>query len=159
MNDNNIMLQKARKDDCRDLWAWRNHQEVLRWSFHPERVKYITHWRWFKQKIRDRNTIIYIARNGKREKIGQVRFEAKENKKVYININLNPDFFGRSLGNKVIKMATELFMKERVWVKKVIAEIMDGNVVSKKAFEKAGYVFLYNTWKQDEPIAVYEMVK
>ena len=144
-----ISLRKANNNDCYDIWMWRNTPEARRGSFNKEYIEYGKHRVWFERKLKDKKTTIYIAENNKKEKIGQVRFEIKRKKSVFINTNLNPRFFGKSFGNKIIKIATEVFMKEKPYIKEIIAEILIENIVSQKAFKKAGYVFSHNTTKND----------
>lgn len=152
----NPRLRHAQEDDCYDLWIWRNHPEARKWSFNKEEIEYKRHKEWFAKKMKDRKTKIYIAENRKGDKVGQVRFETRGEDLAYININLNPRFFGKGLGNKIIKVATEVFKGANPDVKEVVAEIVDRNILSKKAFQKAGYVFSHNTFKQGKKTVVYK---
>lgn len=136
----NIKIRPATNDDCFDLWLWRNHPKVREMTFNSKEIDYTTHIKWFSQKIKDENVRIYIADSEEGEKLGQVRFEVDKECRSLISINLNPDFFGKGLGNKIIKKATDFFLEEKTDVKEIIAEIIEENTVSKKAFEKAGYL-------------------
>ena len=127
------------KNDSESLWRWRNHSEVRKWCFDTAKINYITHKKWFDRKVKEEATKVYIAENEAMQKIGQVRFDIYEGNKAYINVNLNPDFFTKGLGNKVIKLGTEFFLGERKTVGEVKAEIVKENIASKKSFEKAGY--------------------
>ena len=154
--NNKITLRHADIKDCYDLWFWRNHPDVRRLSFEEEEIEYESHKKWFERRVRDKKTSIYIAKNLKREKVGQIRFEEKTNKLAYVNINLNPKFIGKGLGNKIIKIATKTFMKEKSNVKEIVAEIFAENVNSKKAFQKAGYMFSHDNLKDNMQIVVYK---
>jgi RimJ/RimL family protein N-acetyltransferase len=46
-------------------------------------------------------------------------------------------------------------MKERSNVKNIIAEIVAGNVISRKAFQKAGYVYSHNIQRKNKQITIY----
>jgi RimJ/RimL family protein N-acetyltransferase len=151
-----IKLREAIEDDCYDLWTWRNHIEVRKWCFDKKIVPFQEHEKWFIKKIQDKNIKMYIAENKNKEKLGQVRFEMDNNKSCIININLNPKFFSKGFGNKIIKTATEVFVKEKSKVKEVMAEIIHGNIASKKAFQKAGYIFSHNTLRGDKQIAIFK---
>ena len=155
--NNNIKLRKARKNDCYDLWIWRNHTEIRHWSFNREEIEYEKHREWFEKKIKDRDVNIYIAENIKEEKVGQIRFEINKKKLASVNINLNPKFFGKGLGSKIIRKGTESFLKENRNVKEVIAEILDENITSKKAFQKVGYNFSHNTFKGGKRVAIFKL--
>ncbi len=70
-----------------------------------------------------------------KEKIGAIRFE-RENSEVKTNVMLNPDFLGKGLGCKVIKLGVERFIKEKKADMQIIVEIKKGNIASIKAFGK-----------------------
>lgn len=154
-NFERITLRLATREDCRDLWIWRNHRDVRKWSFDTKPIEYDKHRTWFERKLREEKTRIYIAENKKGEKVGQIRFEMDKGKLAYINVNLNPEFFGKGLGNKIIKIATEVFMKENSNAKEIIAEVIDENIVSKKAFQKAGYIFSHGVIKKGKKISIF----
>ena len=154
-----IVLRRADKKDCRDLWAWRNHPEVRKWHFNAKIIEYKIHVKWFEGKIGSDNACIYIAENQKKEKTGQIRMEVGADRIAYVTIDLNPEFFGRGLGSKIIKMGTEVFMGENPRIRGMAAEICSENIASQKAFEKAGYAFSHNDLKKDRRIVVYRFKK
>jgi RimJ/RimL family protein N-acetyltransferase len=137
IDESKITLKKAGPNDMRELFNWRNHLEARRNSFNTNAVEWGEHKKWFKIKTKDPNTSIYIACLGS-YKIGSVRFEHKRDV-VAISIILNPDFFGKRLAAKVIRLATERFIKEKGREKAIVAEIKRENIASIKAFQKAGF--------------------
>lgn len=137
MKETRLKLKTATKNDCKDIWLWRNHPEARKNFFNPNPIPWKEHREWFYSKIKDEDTKIYIAVL-KKSKIGVIRFEIKGSL-VKVSINLNPDFFGKGLGHKVIRLGTEKFLKETKARKEIIAEIKRDNIVSRKAFVKAGY--------------------
>jgi len=146
----NITLSRASINDCRDLWLWRNHPGVRKNFFDSEPISWQEHERWFNSKNKDGNIRIYIAALGD-DKIGVIRFETA-NGQIKVSVNLNPDFFNRGLGSKIIKIGTGKFIKDTNAKKPIIAEIKKDNIASKKAFTKAGYTLVRD--KKDR--AVYE---
>jgi aminopeptidase-like protein len=155
-----INLRKAEEEkDSHDLWTWRNHPEVRKWCFSNSRIKYKDHAEWFRKTISSNKESIYIAENLKKEKIGQIRFKKYENSTARVNVNLNPLFLGKKYGSELIKKSTKIFFSENIETKKIIAEIMDNNVASKKAFEKAGYFFLKHINLQNKKNAIYSYTR
>ena len=154
-----IILRKATKEDCHDLWAWRNHPKVRKWHFNPRKIGYKTHIKWFEKKIRNGGARICIAENLKKEKLGQIRMEAGAGKSVYVTIDLNPQFFGRHIGARIIKMGTDAFMRENPNVGVMAAEICRKNIASQRAFEKAGYALSHSDIKKGRRIVVYKLGK
>ena len=62
-----------------------------------------------------------------------------KDKFVNASVNLNPLFFGRGLGRKIIALGSEKFFQEAGEGKPIVAEIKRDNIASQKAFTKAGY--------------------
>ncbi len=152
-----ISIRKADPGDCVDIWKWRNHKGVRDVSFNRERIVFKTHRRWFMERLSDVDTFFYIGICSKKEKIGQVRFQLEnERREAYINTNLNPSYFGRGLGSVMIREATNKFMSENPEIRTVMAEILDGNSASKKAFMKAGYSYWRNTVKGGRDAVVFK---
>lgn len=137
MKETRLKLDTAAKNDCKDIWLWRNHPEARKNFFNPNPIPWKEHREWFYSKIKDEDAKIYIAVL-KKNKIGVIRFEIKGDL-AKVSVNLNPDFFGKGLGYKVIRFGTEKFLKEIKARKQIIAEIKRDNVASQKVFAKAGY--------------------
>ena len=76
--ENNLRVREVSEKDCYDLWIWRNHPEVRRWSFDKKEIDYRHHLEWFRKRAESKDTRIYVAENEKSEKLGQVRFERKK---------------------------------------------------------------------------------
>lgn len=147
----NLVLSTVTESDCKDLWLWRNNPNVRKNFFNAGPISWQEHKKWFYARIKDSNTKIYVVRQG-RNKIGTIRFEIEDNR-VKVSVNLNPEFFGKGLGSKVIKLGTEGFLKEIKIEKQVTATIKKDNIASQKAFEKAGYFVVKE--KQDIVVLSY----
>jgi RimJ/RimL family protein N-acetyltransferase len=150
-----LKIRRVCKDDCYDLWVWRNHPKVRNHSFINKKIPFKDHKDWFNQRIKDKNTKLYIAENENGEKIGQIRFEINKKGEGYINVNLNPVFFNMKIGNIMISEATDYFLKENKEVDRVIAEILEDNIASVKAFEKAGFSLDSRIKKDNKKVNVY----
>ena len=130
-------LRPVGMEDMKDLYEWNNHPLSRKNSFRSDPITWEEHERWFKERMADALTTIYIYYSG-RKKIGSVRFEEKQ-KGVRISVMLNPDFIGNRLGAELIRLGTELFMQEKKPKQPVIAEVKLDNLPSKKAFLRAGF--------------------
>jgi len=150
-----LELRNVTKDDCYDVWGWRNNPQVRKACFDIKPILYKKHQKWFSDKIIDTNVDFFIVENENKQKIGQVRFEKKGKDSACININLNPDYLGMGLGSKIIKHATEYFMNKYSKIKGITAEIIDGNMASQKAFKKAGYKFDKRAIVKDKKTSVF----
>ena len=152
--ENGFRIREVREKDCYDLWIWRNHPEVRRWSFDKKEIDYRHHLGWFRKMSESKHSTIYVAESEKSEKLGQVRFQKDKEGPAYVNINLNPDFLKRRLGNKILREATLKYLGENRKVMEVRAEILEGNTTSKKAFQKAGYRFYRHTLRDGQSAAL-----
>jgi len=141
MSKEALTVRDAQDSDCYDIWRWRNHAKVRRWCFNKEPISYEQHKAWFEKALKGESLILYIAEIPDNIKVGQVRLEIGSEERAFIHVNLNPDFFGRGFSSIIIKAASRKFMDEYPRVKKIIAEIIGDNVISQKAFAKAGYNF------------------
>lgn len=132
-----ISLRTATEADMADLLAWRNHPDTRGASFNTDPIAPETHEAWFKKKLASADTVIYIAISGT-DKIGTIRFE-DNGETIKTSVMLNPAFFGKGLGPKVISLATEKYLREKSPAKPIVAEIKTDNTASLKAFAKAGF--------------------
>ncbi len=151
-----IRLRRAVERDCLAILSWRNHPEVRKQSFVKERIGRLKHEKWFLEKLKDKNASIYIAEMEGLGKIGHIRFDILKDRSARVNVNLNPLFFGMGLGNKIITKGMGYFLKENPDIKLITAEILDENICSKKAFQKANYVFSYESSKNNKNSVLYK---
>jgi len=147
-----LELRNIEPADINDLFEWRNHPDVRKNSFNTNAISYDEHKTWFREKVKDQKCVMYMAycAGGK---IGLIRFEDGE-ERIKTSVMLNPDYWGKGFGSKLIRLATEKFVRENKPDKPIIAEIKKDNVASIKAFKKAGfkeshvtYIFNLDVWK------------
>lgn len=143
----NPKLRNVETCDINDLFKWRNHPDIRKNFFNENTILWDTHEKWFRKRIEDTNTTIYIACCNE-QKIGSMRFEDKGDA-IKVSVMPNPGFLGKGVGSKIIKLGTERFVKEKHPDKPICAEIKKDNVVSIKAFQRAGFqesysVFVYS---------------
>ena len=134
---NIINLRKVEITDINDMFEWRNHPDIRKNFFNQEMVSRDEHEKWFMAKLNDPDITVYMAYHRK-ERIGSIRFESRD-RVIKTSVMLNPDFLGKGLGPKVIKLGVERFIMEKNPDMQIIAEIKKDNVASIKAFEKAGF--------------------
>jgi len=157
--EDGFRLREVNERDCHDLWVWRNNLEVRKWSFDRKEIDYQCHLEWFRSMAETKDSTIYVAENESSEKLGQVRFQRDKAGAAKVNINLNPDFLNRGLGNKILRKATLQYLKENQKASEVRAEILKENIVSKKAFQKAGYRFSRYAFKAGQSIALFKYTR
>ena len=140
IGENVLLIRRVRADDCEDVWRWRNDPLVRRFSFSQAEIPLLSHRVWFEEKIRNKNTVMFIFEDDQGAKVGQVRFEIMRDNTALISVNMNPQYMGQGFGTYVIVEATRTLIKENPMIVSVQAEVLEDNVVSQKVFQKAGYL-------------------
>lgn len=72
-----IILRRAVKEDCRQLYEWRNDPLVRKNSFHQEEIAYENHMKWFGRMMQNPLVRQFILMVGD-EPAGQVRIQMVE---------------------------------------------------------------------------------
>lgn len=135
---NDIILRDARIEDSIDLFNWRNHPEIGKYFFDNEEIAYASHEKWFRKKLKDIATKIYICIK-KNQKIGVIRFELLNENTATISVSLNPEYLHKGFGKKIIIAGTEKFIASSAGKYRILARIKKENMRSIGAFLKAGY--------------------
>lgn len=135
-------MREATRDDCDDLYRWRNDPVTREQFFESEVVPYKEHQKWFKKVIDDHNRLFFIRLDERDEKCGVVRFDIKDALFAEISLNVAPEKRGRGVGSQLILRSCPLFFsktKRRL----ILARTKEQNIASIKAFKKAGFFELF----------------
>ena len=129
-------IRKVRFEDCNIFWYWVNDADVRKNSFYSEQIPIDDHMIWFKKKIKDLESRIFIIEcsNGP---IGQTRFE-KINGKFRIDYSVSRPFRGLGLGCSILQKSILLIDFERPF--SVYGEVKKNNYSSIKIFEKLNFI-------------------
>ncbi len=134
-----ITLRKASDKDCRLIWKWSSDPIVRAESFVSDAIPYRDHVEWFKQRINDPDSYLFIAENSDHKPIGQIRFDL-EGHDATVSISLDQKFRNQGYGSTVIDLASQNIFKITK-ANLIHAYIKTSNTVSTSAFEKAGFIF------------------
>ncbi len=134
---NPISIREATYEDASLLFNWSNEKEVRNQSFHSKKIDFDTHVNWMGEKIKDKNSKIYIALQ-EQTPIGVVRFEDSTDYTT-IGTSVSKDHRGLGLGTKILKLGCSLH--EQKSKKPIYAYIKNSNLASIKSFLKAHFVF------------------
>lgn len=134
-----VVLRKATLEDSRFVWKLANDSKVRDVSFSLEPIPWESHKNWFLTKLEDANCQFLIAENQAGTKIGQVRFDLKEEGDWVISLSIVEEFRGQGFGRQVIDLGSELLLKKHLDVNKIYAYIKNDNLASIRVFEKANY--------------------
>ncbi len=132
-----IFLRKALIDDMEFVFRLRNDPSVRDSSINTSEVGFETHSQWYKQKLNDPNTHLFIVViNG--ESVGQTRIDIQGNQGV-ISIVIAKEHRSQGYGREAIQNACKLVFLEDSRVEEIFAYVRLDNATSLKVFRKAGF--------------------
>jgi len=149
-----MLLRKAGKNDKTLLLYWENEPLEREMSFDSGIISEEKHKKWFEEKLKDPDALIYIGIVGNRY-IGYSRFE-RENQSVTVSVFVDANLRGRGYGGELIRMGTQSAGMEfrpeffEAFIKKV-------NVASQKAFYSAGYARIKEVAYKNQRALLYRM--
>ena len=134
-----LSFRNANKTDEILLFNWINDPDVRKWSFRNDPIPLDEHKNWFKKKIDDPDTLLWIYEYNN-SPVGMVRLE-KNNNEIILNYLLSLESRGKGLASKMLQMAMKKVI--RYWKNlTIVAYTIPGNMPSIKSLEKAGF-YLY----------------
>ena len=150
-----LRMRSAIDQDAALVWEWSNDLDVRENSFSPGRISWERHERWFRSKLADRNSRLYIAVNNDDEKeIGQIRFDMTQSvlvtgiasiaDDITVNVSVESQHRNKGYGTEMIKLASVRICRE-LGPRNIHAYVLPDNVASLEAFEKSGYQTLGET--------------
>jgi len=132
-----ITLRRVTYDDCNLVWQWSNEEETRKASFSQGLISWDEHVQWFKEKLADPNHVFFIATNGNKNPIGQIRYSV-EGKKAIVSFSIAPESRNLDYGSELLRVATLRLFRETE-VEEILAFVKADNPVSFKTFQKAGF--------------------
>lgn len=132
-----ISIRPCKTSDCRFVWRLRNEKTARQFAFNTAYIPYKRHIGWFRKKLKDNSSYIFIVLNNKR-RIGEVRLDSDKKNSAEIGIHMLKKERGRGLGSAALKAASSHALR-KMRLKKIVAHIKKDNIASVKAFENAEF--------------------
>lgn len=137
-----IKFKLATASDCDLLFKWANDTSVRENSFNSNIINYEEHKKWLNDSLKSDKTYIYICYS-KDKPIGQIRIDLKENTGV-IDYSIDSKWRGKGYGTLLLNDIIFFIQNKGLSITKLIGKVKHTNIVSQKAFMKAGYLQKYN---------------
>jgi UDP-2,4-diacetamido-2,4,6-trideoxy-beta-L-altropyranose hydrolase len=150
-----ISYRRATSDDMMLLFDWSNEAVTRANSYFTEKIVLDSHEAWFKKKLKDQNTFIYIAEVDNKP-AGMIRYELKDEQAV-VGISVDAKYRGRGYASVFLIDTAKLFFKETN--KPILAYIKCENSASVKSFEKADYKKIKEELVNGHNSFVYRLTK
>ena len=138
-----VEVIKAEWKDCRKLYELASKEDIRSASFHPEKIEYQTHEKWFEKILESENEIIYILLINE-VFAGQLRFSLISDY-CTIGISLNEKARGKNNAVFLFNKAYVELRKKNKNIKQIKAFIKNENIRSQKYFKKIGFNFYKKT--------------
>jgi len=138
----NLKVRPAVNADELLLFDWANDPLVRKNAFSKSPIDYESHRTWFLKILSDQNVLILIGEDEFDLPIGQIRFNCDRDE-AKIDISLDSAFLGQGLGKQLLKLGLSK-LRQKMFVKKVIAEVFPYNTASSKLFLSMGFKQFYN---------------
>jgi UDP-2,4-diacetamido-2,4,6-trideoxy-beta-L-altropyranose hydrolase len=132
-----IHFRRARLDDARMAWTWRNHPFTRRFSVDSGVVPWSTHERWWSQSVASDRRILLVACSGE-SSLGVLRFDL-DGPVATVSIYLDPGLAGLGLGSVVLREGTAWLGAHVPSAERIHAVILPENTASIRSFVAAGY--------------------
>lgn len=134
LDENNFYLRKATIEDAKTLFYWTNETVTRSNSFNSEPIPWDNHIKWLREKLETDKSCIYILQNSEIDcPLGQIRLDYNDNK-WFISYSIDKQYRGKGLGFIILKL-----IKQEHPDLKLHGEVKPDNMVSTKAFIKAGF--------------------
>jgi len=137
-----LTLREVTDIDRELIWHWANDEETRKASYSQAHISWDEHIRWFDSVQRQKNHRFYIANNGSKKPVGQIRF-AIDGKDAIVSFSVAPESRRRGYGKEIlIKAAKKLFNETNI--KQISAYVKSENMLSLSVFQKAGFRLVEN---------------
>ena len=132
---NPISIRDILNSDCNYLFDWANETDTRKNSIDSKPISIEEHIKWFEKRLnnKDSNNFMCLFNNNP---AGIVWFDNKREASI-ISITINPNYRGKKLSSKFLKIAIESFIKNNN--SKIIAYIKPENLASIKAFKNSNF--------------------
>jgi UDP-2,4-diacetamido-2,4,6-trideoxy-beta-L-altropyranose hydrolase len=135
--DRELQIRLCRETDCQLLFSWANDPELRQASFHSDAVAWEGHQRWFRQKLLDPQSVIYIGESAEGKPVGVVRFHLEEDRAI-LSVSVDPEFRGTGWGRELIALSTQTLTRSGL-ARRVEAFVKPENRASIRLFESSGF--------------------
>ena len=133
-----LVVRKVSVEDSKVIFDWRNDDLTRKMFRTSELVEYERHFKWLSTTLKNANRCLLMCESEEAKPIAVVRFDL-EGQSAELSINLSPLERGKGLAPECLALAKDYFEEQYPSVSKLIAEIKNLNIASRKSFEKVGF--------------------
>lgn len=135
--DERITLRQAAESDIHLTFKWATHPDVRKYALTTNLISEDEHREWFTSKIKQ-PSCIYLIAEYINQAIGSIRFDLSEEGDAKISYLLDPAFFGKGLGTRLLEEGI-LYCRTDGRIKQLTGEVIAENTASNRVFQKLGF--------------------
>jgi RimJ/RimL family protein N-acetyltransferase len=132
-----IELRLAGPDDMRNIYEWRNHIDVRKYSRDRHEIDFDQHQRWFANVMRDPGRVLLVASVAARD-VGVLRYDITGDQ-AEVSIFLAPGESTKGYGAAMLDAGEKYLANHHAVIKVIVAETLPENRASQRLFESRGY--------------------
>ena len=137
MEQEELILRRAEKTDCENIFYWRNAEINRKYSLESSLIPFEEHITWFEKTLMNPNIIVLIGESNGQE-IGVLRYDLDEDS-AKVSIYLVPGKHGRGYGTKLLQSGRNWLKDRHPRIRTILAKVLLENQASLKAFHKARF--------------------
>jgi UDP-2,4-diacetamido-2,4,6-trideoxy-beta-L-altropyranose hydrolase len=142
INSKNLTLRDVTDLDCELIWHWANDGETRKVSYSQAYIAWDEHVSWFDSVRRQEDHRFYVADNGNKRPVGQIRF-VLDGKDAVVSLSVAPESRRRGYGKEIlVKAAKKLFNETDI--EQISAYIKSEHIVSLRVFQEARFLLVEN---------------
>jgi RimJ/RimL family protein N-acetyltransferase len=141
-----VRLRRACMHDARLLHEWRNHPSTRAASHQGGEIPWETHVKWLEDSLARTDRHVLVAERGGHP-VGTLRFDVV-GESATVSIAVEPGLQGAGFGPAILDAGHAWIPSHDPRVRRIRAEIRDGNTASVGAFIAAGYSGGPNTYER-----------
>tara|TARA_R110000765_G_scaffold237982_2_gene340654 strand:+ start:577 stop:1044 length:468 start_codon:yes stop_codon:yes gene_type:complete len=145
-----MFLREAIEDDIELIYEWANDNTVRKNAVNKEKIIWEDHKKWYKNKILDSETYIYILE----ENIGQIRFDKIEDH-YEIDYSIDKKYRGKGYGVIIIKEGIKKLFSDKKKKVLVKAKVKQENIASLKVFRKCNFSLIKEEINGEEDYLIF----
>lgn len=137
---NNLVFKRANLKDVKIFFKWRNDISVRKNSNNKRKIRFKSHYIWFKKKLKSTKSLLFILKSGNKL-IGQIRLD-QQKKRILISYSIDKNCRNRGFGlislKKLERIAKKYFKNKNLYSK-----VKKENIASNKIFTALNYKCYY----------------
>ena len=138
LSDECLQVRRARIEDGRMLYDWRNHPDVRRVSINTAAIDFDQHIGWMKRVVDAKDRWLFVAEVGALP-VGSIRFDLMEADSTLVSLYVDPALAGLGLGQRMLQCGEDALSRTLGRAFTVHATVAVRNRASVRLFSAAGY--------------------